>query len=403
MNWNSYLKIFKQLQSKNLLAVETLQSRCLHNNAFRMYDSNYKMGVSNNYYDVFEKQYIEPKLKNSSCLNVNPYLTGDFVWSKSNNTIYTYKKMGGINAGTGHPGLTTAGSTDCAGRIIPKTSTSEKYGSATFFFHSGHFRPKIRHAIVFMCNFIKASYISSPTNPNSYNALLDKICNNMKLTFYPDDSEDYTMHSTFTQICNTFIQNNSSAVYSYTPLYNESTNIGYHSRHSTPIGIPSKSKFHSQKSTQFYNNNNSNESKMNDSNFLSVQPFIPPRSQPVTIGSNKSHNTSKYSHYSSYRSHNSNINNFGTQSLKPQKMKISRVWISDDESDNCQKCETKFNFFNRKHHCRYCGALICGLCSRQKLFGSVEALQSDDTTVPVNKTKTQRICTTCESNWSKMV
>ena len=31
------------------------------------------------------------------------------------------------------------------------------------------------------------------------------------------------------------------------------------------------------------------------------------------------------------------------------------------------KCDHKFNVINRRHHCRYCGRLVCGPCSTNKL------------------------------------
>uniref|UniRef100_F1KRQ0 FYVE, RhoGEF and PH domain-containing protein 6 n=1 Tax=Ascaris suum TaxID=6253 RepID=F1KRQ0_ASCSU len=39
-------------------------------------------------------------------------------------------------------------------------------------------------------------------------------------------------------------------------------------------------------------------------------------------------------------------------------------WIPDPKATTCMMagCNTKFNVFNRRHHCRECGALICGNC-----------------------------------------
>jgi hypothetical protein len=38
-------------------------------------------------------------------------------------------------------------------------------------------------------------------------------------------------------------------------------------------------------------------------------------------------------------------------------------WISDDQELNCMICRVGFTIFNRRHHCRECGKLICHGCS----------------------------------------
>jgi len=44
-----------------------------------------------------------------------------------------------------------------------------------------------------------------------------------------------------------------------------------------------------------------------------------------------------------------------------------KSWVKDEMSENCLLCGNKFTVFNRKHHCRRCGLLVCGDCS-QKSF-----------------------------------
>jgi hypothetical protein len=41
-------------------------------------------------------------------------------------------------------------------------------------------------------------------------------------------------------------------------------------------------------------------------------------------------------------------------------------WIPDEEAPVCMLCHNKFSFFNRRHHCRKCGGVICGECSGQR-------------------------------------
>jgi len=42
------------------------------------------------------------------------------------------------------------------------------------------------------------------------------------------------------------------------------------------------------------------------------------------------------------------------------------TWVDDNSSDECLTCHDKFTMANRKHHCRKCGALVCGKCSKNK-------------------------------------
>lgn len=41
------------------------------------------------------------------------------------------------------------------------------------------------------------------------------------------------------------------------------------------------------------------------------------------------------------------------------------TWQPDSSSLECSLCGSKFGLFNRRHHCRKCGKLICGSCSSQ--------------------------------------
>jgi hypothetical protein len=45
---------------------------------------------------------------------------------------------------------------------------------------------------------------------------------------------------------------------------------------------------------------------------------------------------------------------------------IVPVWIPDDQAKGCLCCKSDFTFFNRKHHCRFCGGVVCGGCSKRK-------------------------------------
>ncbi|ETV98668.1 hypothetical protein H310_08773 [Aphanomyces invadans] len=55
-------------------------------------------------------------------------------------------------------------------------------------------------------------------------------------------------------------------------------------------------------------------------------------------------------------------------------------WVPDSQRTACAACTAKFHVFNRKHHCRVCGEVICGTCSRIMAFHSSHRL---------------RVCVTC--------
>eukprot|EP01100_Stratorugosa_tubuloviscum_P001517 TRINITY_DN1335_c1_g5_i1.p1 TRINITY_DN1335_c1_g5~~TRINITY_DN1335_c1_g5_i1.p1 ORF type:complete len:574 (-),score=253.67 TRINITY_DN1335_c1_g5_i1:120-1841(-) len=44
------------------------------------------------------------------------------------------------------------------------------------------------------------------------------------------------------------------------------------------------------------------------------------------------------------------------------------VWVPDSEQKECSFCNKKFTAINRRHHCRMCGKLVCGVCSDFKLY-----------------------------------
>jgi len=46
-----------------------------------------------------------------------------------------------------------------------------------------------------------------------------------------------------------------------------------------------------------------------------------------------------------------------------QQLMKDRKWRSDDNRDECQRCQSVFGLWNRKHHCRLCGDIFCGACS----------------------------------------
>ncbi|XP_021263899.1 pleckstrin homology domain-containing family F member 1 [Numida meleagris] len=59
-------------------------------------------------------------------------------------------------------------------------------------------------------------------------------------------------------------------------------------------------------------------------------------------------------------------------------------WIPDKATDICMRCtQTKFSTLTRRHHCRKCGFVVCGDCSRQRFL------------MPRLSPKPLRVCNLC--------
>nr|XP_020655714.1 zinc finger FYVE domain-containing protein 26 [Pogona vitticeps] len=66
--------------------------------------------------------------------------------------------------------------------------------------------------------------------------------------------------------------------------------------------------------------------------------------------------------------------------MPPEKPPPKQDWIPDEAEDTCMVCKTeRFTMFNRRHHCRRCGRLVCNSCSTKKMV--VEACWENPTRV----------------------
>lgn len=70
------------------------------------------------------------------------------------------------------------------------------------------------------------------------------------------------------------------------------------------------------------------------------------------------------------------------QEIPVTHLKPASVWIPDSEVTECQMCMKPFSFLVRKHHCRLCGRVICGECSKYRMV-------LEETNKPV------RVCCSC--------
>jgi len=44
-----------------------------------------------------------------------------------------------------------------------------------------------------------------------------------------------------------------------------------------------------------------------------------------------------------------------------------RHWVHDSAVNACASCSVKFNVLERRHHCRNCGRVVCGNCSKRRV------------------------------------
>ncbi|CAG0881312.1 unnamed protein product [Darwinula stevensoni] len=66
------------------------------------------------------------------------------------------------------------------------------------------------------------------------------------------------------------------------------------------------------------------------------------------------------------------------------------VWVPDSAASICMHCKkTQFTTFNRRHHCRKCGSVVCGPCSNRKFL------------LPSQSNKPLRVCNACYNTLSR--
>lgn len=77
-------------------------------------------------------------------------------------------------------------------------------------------------------------------------------------------------------------------------------------------------------------------------------------------------------------------------------------WQPDAEVTYCPICSTQFSWFNRKHHCRKCGRVVCAICSQHRVTIPHEFIvhppqdtSSSDRRPSLSQRDTEAASTTC--------
>eukprot|EP00439_Symbiodinium_sp_Y106_P050367 s1067_g6.t1 len=80
----------------------------------------------------------------------------------------------------------------------------------------------------------------------------------------------------------------------------------------------------------------------------------------------------------------------------PEPIHCAAVWVPNDASDVCMECGKEFGILRRRHHCRACGRLLCGICA-PKVPLSSDAV--DMTCLPLGQNRNGiRLCCACDAN-----
>ncbi|KAK6461217.1 hypothetical protein DFJ63DRAFT_218977 [Scheffersomyces coipomensis] len=73
------------------------------------------------------------------------------------------------------------------------------------------------------------------------------------------------------------------------------------------------------------------------------------------------------------------------------------IWQEDSEVTCCFLCHSIYTFFNRRHHCRKCGRVVCGNCSEKtvKYFPNTLVVHQNGSKTIYNPYETYKTCDEC--------
>ena len=60
-------------------------------------------------------------------------------------------------------------------------------------------------------------------------------------------------------------------------------------------------------------------------------------------------------------------------------------WEDDSSVSICEQCQQSFTFFRRKHHCRICGDIFCGKCSKGRYLMDESMVSACRTLMPAHR------------------
>jgi FYVE zinc finger len=226
----------------------------------------------------------------------------DFVWTGDNVRVMDDFQTGG------HPALAGFDSVYCAGIL----------GEDFFFFHSGHYRPSLKNALYFFCDFVERSCrdLAGAERDDEVRDLCD-----MSLRVYAGREMERHYVTTFAEEA----QDSGGAAYQMS---------GRSSTGPIAIGGP--------------------------------MPISIARTQPIPIAGSRPIPTA-----GARREPRPLPTNEEILGATPVAQFLSNspipTWIPDSERPACAVCKNNFTTFRRKHHCRKCGDVVCDSCSKRRV------------------------------------
>ncbi|KAG2013500.1 ankyrin repeat domain-containing protein 50 [Coprinopsis cinerea AmutBmut pab1-1] len=80
----------------------------------------------------------------------------------------------------------------------------------------------------------------------------------------------------------------------------------------------------------------------------------------------------------------------------PTPHQLHAQWERDEAVQQCRECQRRFNFINRRHHCRKCGRIFCDRCSSNRvLLDPSDIVHDPSLPHPPASTSPQRVCQGC--------
>jgi hypothetical protein len=294
----------------------------------------------------------------------------DFVWTGTK-----------VRTGSGHPFLAGFDSIFCAGRV------EEGY----FFFHSGHYHPKRINALIYFSDFVVNSCrLLSGANRDS---LVDSLCK-MRLRLYHEYSESEIYDTCFE------IEARPRALATAAP---SRLKIEPSGRAPTPAmqikgkGNPVPTIRQSPQRLSEYLESSSESPPSKSWSTPPLEREVKERKQPTIIPDAQAAASGGAISLiaGGAPSPTETLGITGTGLALSQLRSDSRArWIPDSERAKCARCAKVFTAINRKHHCRQCGDIFCGNCSKYEKYVKFPATESATVSAKANK-EVVRVCLTC--------
>jgi hypothetical protein len=294
----------------------------------------------------------------------------DFVWTGTK-----------VRTGSGHPFLAGFDNVFCAGRV------EEDH----FFFHSGHYHPKRVNALSYFSDFVLNSCRS--LSGANRDLLVDGLCK-IPLRLYHQYSESDTYVTSFEMEARPRAQATAApSRLKIEPSGRAATPAMQIKGKGNPVPTIRQSPQRLSESLQ-----SSSESPPSQS--WSTPPLereLKERKQPTIIPDAQA--TASGGAISLFAagapSPAETLGITGTGLALSQLRSDSRArWIPDSERSKCARCGKVFTAIKRKHHCRQCGDIFCGDCSKYEKYVKFPATESATVSPKANKGLV-RVCLTC--------